>query len=233
VSVRWECPNGKHPGVLGSTRPRADAVVRYCLPCSQAEGRLVKRTAPSLERKRAASALRSSEKRATAEKAARQRERERWIVWAVAADGERVELDVFAFIERCMRLPEIRERWAATRDELVNPEPPSWRPEVKIIRSKAIGSGCSGRAWWYDRMVLRFGPTVPLERAQELILHELVHVICNYHEHHGTQFRVTLLRAARELWPGALDGVRNDGRTYDMDARIWQAARRAAERKVQ
>ncbi len=52
--VRWECPNGEHAGVLGSTRPPKDSIVRYCLPCSEATGRLVERVAPALERKRAA-----------------------------------------------------------------------------------------------------------------------------------------------------------------------------------
>jgi hypothetical protein len=52
--IRWDCPNGRHPGVLGPTRPRMDSVVRYCLTCSQQTGRLVLRVAPTLERKRAA-----------------------------------------------------------------------------------------------------------------------------------------------------------------------------------
>ena len=60
--VRWECPNGQHPGVLGSTRPALDSTVRFCLPCSEEEGKLVRRVAPALERKRAASAVRTQAK---------------------------------------------------------------------------------------------------------------------------------------------------------------------------
>jgi hypothetical protein len=68
--VRWECPNGEHPGVLGSTRPPKDSIVRYCLPCSEASGRLVERVAPALERKRAAKTA------ARKTKAQKQQERE-------------------------------------------------------------------------------------------------------------------------------------------------------------
>jgi hypothetical protein len=40
---RWVCPNGC-PGVHAPDKPRADDVRRYCLPCSEASGRLVRRT---------------------------------------------------------------------------------------------------------------------------------------------------------------------------------------------
>jgi len=35
---RWSCPTGDHPGVLGPGRPRANNIVRYCLPCSEKDG---------------------------------------------------------------------------------------------------------------------------------------------------------------------------------------------------
>lgn len=60
--VRWECPNGLHPGKLGSTRPKADATVRFCLDCSEIEGVLVQRVVPSLERTRAKGKERSRKK---------------------------------------------------------------------------------------------------------------------------------------------------------------------------
>lgn len=50
--TRWVCPNGC-PAKLGSTRPRKDDVVRYCLVCSERTGKLVPRSAPALERQRA------------------------------------------------------------------------------------------------------------------------------------------------------------------------------------
>lgn len=47
--VRWNCPNDKHPGVLASTRPPKNSIVRYCLLCSQETGLLVERIAPRPE----------------------------------------------------------------------------------------------------------------------------------------------------------------------------------------
>lgn len=63
MSVRWDCPNGLHPGVLGPVRPRMDNTVRYCLPCSERAGVLVRRVAPTLERKRKARDERAAAKR--------------------------------------------------------------------------------------------------------------------------------------------------------------------------
>lgn len=81
--ARWVCPRC-NVGRLAPTRPRRDDVRRYCLPCSEATGRLVERVAPSIERKRAASSeasrARAASKRSTAAKrradtAAAERER--------------------------------------------------------------------------------------------------------------------------------------------------------------
>lgn len=72
---RWVCPEcGK--GKNGPQRPRLDNVIRYCLPCSEKCGVLVKRSAPALEKKRAAAYTRSREKAAT--KRQKQRESETW-----------------------------------------------------------------------------------------------------------------------------------------------------------
>ncbi|HEY8310551.1 MAG TPA: hypothetical protein VIG47_08345, partial [Gemmatimonadaceae bacterium] len=49
---RWECPNKKHPGVLGPSKPRRDNICRYCLACSMSSGKLVDRVCPALEKKR-------------------------------------------------------------------------------------------------------------------------------------------------------------------------------------
>lgn len=72
---RWVCPEcGK--GKNGPQRPRLDNVIRYCLPCSENSGVLVKRSAPALEKKRAAAYTRSREKAAT--KRQKQRASETW-----------------------------------------------------------------------------------------------------------------------------------------------------------
>src|ERR1041385_7908563 len=68
--VRWNCPNGLHPGVLGPSRPPRASVVRFCLPCSEVSGRLVERVAPALETKRTAAAERQKARAAAVRKRA-------------------------------------------------------------------------------------------------------------------------------------------------------------------
>lgn len=72
MNTRWTCPNGKHPAVLAPTKPRRDDVRRYCLPCSEAKGRLVQRVAPTLEARREC----AEEKRKLAAKVKTERTRE-------------------------------------------------------------------------------------------------------------------------------------------------------------
>lgn len=62
--VRWKCDTCGS-GCLAPSRPRMDDARRYCLPCTEATGRLVKRVAPTLERKRVArtEARKASDKR--------------------------------------------------------------------------------------------------------------------------------------------------------------------------
>lgn len=72
MNTRWTCPNGKHPTVMAPTKPRRDDVRRYCLPCSEAKGRLVQRVAPTLDARRE----RAEEKRKLTAKAKTARERE-------------------------------------------------------------------------------------------------------------------------------------------------------------
>lgn len=70
-NVRWKCPICES-GLLAPSRPRMNDVRRYCLPCSEETGKLVQRTAPALEKKRATkkvqSSAKASAKRATAAK---------------------------------------------------------------------------------------------------------------------------------------------------------------------
>lgn len=62
--VRWTCPNGEHPGVLGPSRPRKDHLCRYCIECSLKANRLVERVVPAIEGKREAARQRSAERAA-------------------------------------------------------------------------------------------------------------------------------------------------------------------------
>lgn len=60
--VRWNCPTGEHAGVLGPTRPRRNATIRYCLECSENSTTLVERVPAALEKKRAAQAVKTKAK---------------------------------------------------------------------------------------------------------------------------------------------------------------------------
>lgn len=215
--VRWECPSGEHPAVLASTRPLADATARFCLPCSEASGRLVKRVAPALERKRQQAAARTVVKRQTAAQREREAARRRRFVDVVELDGSVGELDVRATLRRMQRLASVREamahKWMA--HEFVS-------FTLRRRRDRAV----SGRAWPGVEIVLSVGIAQPREQVEELILHELLHYVLPPTVHHGREFRAALMRAAKEWWPGVTP--KWDGHVYKMDAAIWRQARRLA-----
>lgn len=94
---RWICPNCES-GVNAPSKPRGDDTRRFCLPCSQETGRLVKRTAPALDAKREKKTAARTEKArreraAISAKRAAEREHERAIK----------EADRKATIERMQR----------------------------------------------------------------------------------------------------------------------------------
>lgn len=140
--VRWECPAGEHPGVLGSTRPLADATVRYCLPCSEAEGRLVKRVAPALERKRAAKTAVATERRKSKAEREREAKRAERVLVVREVDGSLGEVDVRRTVDRMMRLPALREF-----SERSCPYYGLSAPDVTLRRSRSKNY-TSGHAWY-------------------------------------------------------------------------------------
>lgn len=215
--VRWECPNGLHPGVLGSTRPRKNATVRFCLPCSEVEGVLVERVAPALERKRAAKTV-TREQRAAAQREARARA---FVV--VTADG--AELDLRAEADRFMRGSETlrswaRESWAAGA---------RFRPDLTVRRGSK--SHVSGHCDHSGDIVLTVGAGADRHEVREVLLHELVHAVTipwldrqrrrrgTRVPWHGGTYRAALCRAARELFGTT---VHPDDRreTYELDSLI-------------
>lgn len=58
---RWECPEGKHPGVIGPARPRRDHACRYCLDCTRTAGKLVPRTCPAADNRKRRAEERAAE----------------------------------------------------------------------------------------------------------------------------------------------------------------------------
>lgn len=230
--VRWECPNGLHPAVLGSTRPLADATVRFCLSCSEETGRLVKRVAPALEAKRDRAVARSRAKQSTKRERDREAERRSRVVCCVEPDGSTGEVDVQRTLERMVRLPALK---AALRDD-----GRMWLAAraVEFTLHHGTGAGCSGRAWSGRRVHFTVGRGCPRAQVEELILHELTHYLLPSGVHHGQRFRSTLMAAAREWFPGvrpqwvasaARDARGRAAAVYAMDARIWRQAWRLAD----
>jgi hypothetical protein len=212
--VRWECPAGKHPGVLGPTRPPKDAVARFCLPCSMETGRLVSRVAPALERERAAKTTR----RAESARKSRERERERVEanrrIVVTEVNGESGVLNIDEVVRDILGLPEIREQrrlWG--------------QPRPTVVVRRRPTEGVSGHAKvWRGEIVVTIGQGCSRERVEELLLHEVVHAVLHSTEAHGGAFRAALIRASREFWPGIVTPP-NQGEVYAMDDLITEAAK--------
>lgn len=219
--VRWECPNGRHPAVLASTRPLADATARFCLPCSDASGRLVKRVAPALEVKRERAAAKTKMKQQTKRERERAAARRKRFAPCVEPDGSAGEVDVKRTIERMMRLPAIV---AAMRDDRS-----TWlaHEEVEFELRHHTRPGCSGRAWARGLIQLGVGPGCPRQQVEELILHELCHYVLREGVRHGQRFRSLLMWAAREWFPGVRPVW--GGNVYAMCESIWREAWRLAD----
>jgi hypothetical protein len=102
----------------------------------------------------------------------------------LAASG--MDLDVPTFVRQVKALPVFKDC----------PRPIK-RTEVVVIPSAhAYGGRAHG-----NRMVrIRFSPATTASWLLETIVHELVHAALPSGENHGERFRLTLARAARELW---------------------------------
>lgn len=152
--VRWECPNGC-AGVLGPQRPRRDDVRRYCLACSAQTGRLVERTAPTLERQRA--------KRAEAAAAKRRRRVERE-TQKQRAHRELHGVDLIDAWQRMLRLP---------TGKLIRRE-----PELVLRRARRDPGKVTGYAWTDNRVTVTIGVDADPAEAVGTLLHELAHIVC-------------------------------------------------------
>jgi hypothetical protein len=170
--------------VNGPQRPRRDDVRRYCLACSASTGRLVERTAPSLERQRQQKQERSAARRVTARDRERTLERERRSIGSVNIDAE---------ARRLWNLPVFKRQ-------------PRWKPGVPTItvRRSAAKRHTSGHSYFnHGGIVLTVGSD--LDEALGVLLHELAHPIIGKPdgEIHPESFWTFLRSAAREAWPDA------------------------------
>lgn len=243
--IRWECPNGLHPGVLASSRPRKNATARYCLPCSETAGVLVERVAPALERKRNAKTAVREEKRAR-ERAAAAEARENWHkVTVLDRDGAEVVLDAGELLREAWRTTvlrdEQRDAFPAYMIPVAVPElvirrgdPNAGRPAKRAERGLHPASlpirardGLSGHAVSSgDRIVITVRPNCGEEWVRAVVVHEAAHAACPAAAHHGARWRRAYVKAARVLYPGAmippmaeLDGLTN----WQLDEVIAQA----------
>jgi hypothetical protein len=102
----------------------------------------------------------------------------------LAASG--MDLDVPAFVRQVKALPVFKDC----------PHPIT-RTKVVVVPSAYTGGGYAHG----NRMVrIRFAPTTTASWLLGTIVHELVHAALPSGANHGERFRLTLARAARELW---------------------------------
>lgn len=202
--MRWICPDcGSEKN--GPERPRTDDVRRYCLPCSESTGRLVKRTAPVLEARRAAGAARS------AKKARRKAEREK-------ADrtihGVNVDAEARMLIRRSATL---RAGLRRQRNE-----PPIIDLKGRPSRTGSVAAGRQGVAWSREgRVVLYRSRHESAEQVRDTLLHELVHLALPHYVHHGPEFHKMLVQTA---WEGYGVSIRRGTRFTGQVARALAGA---------
>lgn len=191
--VRWECPNDLHSAVLASTKPPADSIARYCLECSAHKGRLVKRVARSLEKKRAAKNEKAREKQRR--KRAKEREKEA-AYYTVAGVDLRKEM------KRMLRLKAFDNAYAAKR--LRNNA-----PQLKVRRAQYPPNSRLGFAeYWSNTISVTTYPGQSEWEIKEILLHELCHLVAGHntgdaHPHHGDHFKRVFREAGWEYFGDA------------------------------
>jgi hypothetical protein len=207
--VRWECPNNIHPAVLSSTRPALDSTDRYCMACSMATKKLVKRVCPVLERQREAAKRRSDEKakknrvkmsaemkkaRAKAD-AARKR----------AEDAERARFTVEGVDLRDELVVLLRLK--AWNGHFGKPGPDGGfhrRPELTVTRRSSMPGRLGYAEPWRNRISIAIWPGMTLADAREILVHELTHLVVGHQRGsrawHGPQFKATMLAAFKQAY---------------------------------
>lgn len=227
--VRWNCPTGEHPGVLASTRPAKDSIVRYCLPCSEKTGKLTARVAPALERKRAAAAETAANKakaqraRAAAAKAKKKKaENDRYMVEGVDLRVEYKKLLKLKTFKKGFFVKDRNDKWVLAA------------PELRISRRTSYPSSQLGFAeeigWGQHRITIATYPGQTLADARETLVHEIVHVFVGLHHGHDARFREVMTKAFKDAYKVLPVGVahnRYHGRYAEALMRKEKAEREA------
>ena len=185
MGARWECPNGKHPAVLAPTKPRKDDVRRFCLPCSEAKGRMVPRLAPRLEAARSEALTR----RKGEARAARVKEKEKTAAF-YTVDG----VNILAELSVIWRLPVVNE-WLTRRR--VSTHPGAWArvvPNLHIRRQREIRRLLGWASYSRHLIRLMVTPTSSATAVIGTLLHEVAHIALGKipGAPHGSTFKATL-----------------------------------------
>lgn len=206
TKVRWTCPTGKHPGVLASTRPAKDSIVRYCLPCSMETGKLTQRIAPALERKRTAAAS-SAAAKAKAKRAREAAAKAR----RLAAENERYIVDGLDLRVEMKRLLKLKAFGGKTGRLYRRP------PTLVVSRRTSSPRAYVGLAEpWRNQITIVSYPGLDSASVRETLVHELTHIVLGgcrdgsgKNQWHGPQFRQTLTAAFKEAYKVLPVGLSN------------------------
>lgn len=173
--VRWTCPNvdAGHPAVLGSSKPRRDDVVRYCLACSALTGRLVLRTAPVLDARREVRAAKRKEKLTSTRVRLLEEEAVYFNVHGV---------DVREEIAKLWTTPIAREfrrrKWLKTTDDR---DP---MPKVVVRNRTTAAAATFGVAFTYrNEILINRIPGQDAHEVRDTCAHELAHILTPEHNH--------------------------------------------------
>ena len=181
--VRWTCPNGC-PAVLGSSRPRRDATVRFCLACSASSDRLVPRTAPVLEARRAAKQDRSRTKR--------EQERARTVAeedayYTVHGVDLRAELRKLWF---CTYATETRSRIKAIPKEL-----PTLAIRTRTKPARTFGTASNAQ----HKILINRIPGQDAARVMDTLAHEVAHLLAPFTQH-GIAWKTAFRSLCEEVY---------------------------------
>lgn len=168
MNARWKCPQC-NSGVIAPTRPRMNDVRRYCLPCSAKTGVLVQRTAPALDKKRAASKAKTQEKQTVQRVKQVQARSHAGFDWQ--KEAQRIWRILCKQNNKTMRMP-----------------------LIKVVNRNRTGS--SGYCYYTQHMISMQMGTNTVD-AWETLAHELNHAIGHHGHDHNFYRSLKALTEAR------------------------------------
>lgn len=192
--IRWECPN-TCAAVLGPRTPKNDNVCRYCLSCSATRGKLVKRSAPVLEKQRQERLAKVAAKRSA--KLARKHDR---AATDCTAYFTAHEVNLFDKMVEFTRLPVFKDEPTPGRQP-VHANTPFLRVRRCSKKPRSRFGFCRyGQGGDKSIISVSVWPGQTLASLLETLLHEIVHAHVGYspfrHQgHHGPRFKAILREA--------------------------------------